>query len=830
MFCEIESQDKFCAYGVIDINDKPTIKYNDNNYRYRRANIGEDLYYCCLTGCNNWLCVQSGTQIIENNKVPLKKRTFCEHASHFTIKEHRLLTVQKSMKAHLVNCNGKQAYFKHMLAYPQHCELAHGFDYFRSCLYRQRDPELSPCLPTNMKEISIVLNKLYSGNYWSHERQNLVRKLEHFNKKKVVALCSDDMPKIPPELVAKNDNIIKTIAAQVNDDSKQYDDDVKTDNEIDLTTHKFSDDDEKNDLVDDQIEYESEDDSAVDESDMDTRWNRHMSSVDSEMSDNRKKETANAATRNIINQMKTTLQNTESLMRERLLNVKQIEWLLKRNEILEQIIRASEITDDFEERFYYGNNGNDRFQVFMSKSLVQLLWEHYHLQADGTFAITPVISKKAKEAYHPFDQVLTINAVINPQNMTSIQTAGEDRMSECLPCMFILVPGKKAVDYTEVLCYIRKEMKEMGFDFTKKPANAGDDFIRVGHCDFEKRLRYSLKKCFALERVKGCFAHFAGALNRNMSRRGLRKLLNDSREFRRAFAKLKCVALLPVRFKKDGLDYVRKCMTEAGGDEYKNKIDIYFDHYFIPTWWNGRYELQDWHWFLDKNRTTNLLEIKHKYYKEELGAHPQLFKFVEYIMKVAAKSTIRGRQLKVHGRTNIKTVKRRVESLLLKKCWDAMSEVDPEMNVETFLTITSLAIKEKTEKSKTLYREWIQKRNAARAEAQRTGCWMPGGPKSVRKQKQEIIKVNVRVPAQVFENVNQPERVLQPKKRRKLNKKAKQFAKSGCTWVAEDEAALLSLYIDDSKIDWQEASKTFERSPTALKNRLKMILNENKKH
>ncbi len=380
-----------------------------------------------------------------------------------------------------------------------------------------------------------------------------------------------------------------------------------------------------------------------------------------------------------------------------------IKVLRARTKLLEMVRAIFRRDDHLEERFYYGNNGSHEFQVFTSKRLIQILFDHPCLVLDGTFSICPVISKKAGDAYRPYEQLLTINALIEPK--LSGDTSGGGRMSELLPVAFILAPSKKQVDYNAIFTFFRDICHSFGFDFKTKPtfATSIDAFRRIGHADYEFGLRAEALLAFSLERVKGCFSHFAGALRKNAQHYKILKFCRRNADFRKAWAQLKCVGLLPITMKRKGVALVRENMIASlDTQEAKDAVNKFFDEYFMRTWFK-LFGTNDWHWFLDKNRTTNLLETKHKHYKDSVGTKPSIFKFVEYIQRVAALSLIRYKQLKKYNfkKTKIRSRKRRDAAVQLQYAWQQIlmnsdEHAHIQMEIATFLSIASLACKERT--------------------------------------------------------------------------------------------------------------------------------------
>ena len=131
-------------------------------------------------------------------------------------------------------------------------------------------------------------------------------------------------------------------------------------------------------------------------------------------------------------------------------------------------------------------DGDDKIIIFSTDANIRYLSEADKIYVDGTFQTCPRL----------FYQIITVHAFINRKQF---------------PLVYCLLPGKSRAIYQQTMEIIEHKAKELGLELHP------DEVLT----DFELATIKEIELAFPTTEVKGCFFHFAQALNRKISTLGL---------------------------------------------------------------------------------------------------------------------------------------------------------------------------------------------------------------------------------------------------------------------------------------------------------------------
>lgn len=158
-------------------------------------------------------------------------------------------------------------------------------------------------------------------------------------------------------------------------------------------------------------------------------------------------------------------------------------------------------------KLYFGCDAAATFQLFTDKEALKIMRDSEWILMDGTFKITPKISKNAKPQI-PCDQVWMLHSLFKPENTIKWTM-------EALPCVYVLMPGKKASAeiYSTVIKFLFKEAKKVGVDLSACNWNVMSDFELAER----NAVKVSLPNC----NLFGCGFHYTQAYKTRRLRRSL---------------------------------------------------------------------------------------------------------------------------------------------------------------------------------------------------------------------------------------------------------------------------------------------------------------------
>ena len=320
-------------------------------------------------------------------------------------------------------------------------------------------------------------------------------------------------------------------------------------------------------------------------------------------------------------------------------------------------------------KIYFGSDAEAKFQVFTDKQALKILADSDWILVDGTFKTTPRISKKASPQI-PYDQVWIISAVFIP----------EDKLKwtmEALPCIYVLMPGKKASAalYSEVLEFVVQKGLEVGVDLS----NCAWDVM----ADFEKAEKKAFEATFKQCQVYGCGFHYCQALMKNVAEHGLKKLYRKNGNFRYYIRKYMMLMLVPIDDVKEVWQKlkVEAETTDVVPSEYVSQFNNWFA-YHETTWIDGTYSIEDWNRFGNDVGTNNLAESVNASLLEKLGKHPSLTKWITGIQELMASTIVRWKQLNKYGKTNWRSHREQLKLAALQQLAAKWESCDPLQYLE----------------------------------------------------------------------------------------------------------------------------------------------------
>jgi len=161
--------------------------------------------------------------------------------------------------------------------------------------------------------------------------------------------------------------------------------------------------------------------------------------------------------------------------------------------------------------------------------------------------------------------------------------------------------------------------------------------------DFELGYQNALQHVFPFIQIRGCFFHFKQAIHKWVIKNKLKKIFNNSCQFRIWVNLLCSLALVPL----DKVDECFKRVEEVSNnlvDEKKKKINVTsILKYFKSTWMDGRWKKEHWNYYdYLGRRTNNDLEGFNRQLNRFLHSpHPNIYKFVDHIKGIDQKNSLR---------------------------------------------------------------------------------------------------------------------------------------------------------------------------------------------
>ena len=245
---------------------------------------------------------------------------------------------------------------------------------------------------------------------------------------------------------------------------------------------------------------------------------------------------------------------------------------------------------------YDSGPGSDRFMIFSTENLLNVLRESSTWLIDGTLKICPGV----------FGQVVSIHgAGFNGENCN------------CMSGLFALLPNKRTKTYNNFLETVKALLPE---------ANP-TSFV----CDFEKSLQNAISSTFEDATITGCYFHLAQS-----HRRQLGSILNDatSSELLR-IKKIRTLAFLPEEDVVEAFEELKVAVPPR-----LTEFVVYFEKNYVRRqnsrgiWVDPRFKISTWNVhdraLNDEIITNNHVEGTHNrlssYFKAD---HPNLWLFVD---------------------------------------------------------------------------------------------------------------------------------------------------------------------------------------------------------
>ncbi|XP_076820927.1 uncharacterized protein LOC143466174 [Clavelina lepadiformis] len=273
-----------------------------------------------------------------------------------------------------------------------------------------------------------------------------------------------------------------------------------------------------------------------------------------------------------------------------------------------------------------GSGDVHRMLIFSTDQFLQTLHDSEHWMCDGTFKVSPSL----------FYQVYTVHAMIR---------------NNVLPCIFVLLPNKQQVTYSQMWTEIK----------SLKPGLAP----RSVQIDFELASKAALIEAFPQTHIYGCYFHLGQSLWRKIQENGLQRLNVQDDNIRMALKMLLALAFLPV-------DEVSDAFDELVADypaEVMPLVNYFEDNYVGRRNRRGdrRQPLFPVHMWSVKARqdaglprTNNQLESWHNAFQGSTETHhPSIFRFIEALRREEALQRANRTQL-LQGRDLTQRMKRYV--------------------------------------------------------------------------------------------------------------------------------------------------------------------------
>ena len=191
--------------------------------------------------------------------------------------------------------------------------------------------------------------------------------------------------------------------------------------------------------------------------------------------------------------------------------------------------------------------GDDKIIIFATQYNLELLSQAEKIYVDGTFQICPRL----------FYQIFSLHAFKNGRQF---------------PLVYCLLPGKSRAVYLRALEIIKQKSEDLGY--TLAPAEV--------LTDFELAIIQAVELTFPTTEVKGCFFHFAQALNRKIATLGLQCAYRQNPDVSKFVRKTVALAFVPQRFVRIAWHGIKIQVPNV------EKMDE-FVTYFEETWLVGNF-------------------------------------------------------------------------------------------------------------------------------------------------------------------------------------------------------------------------------------------------
>lgn len=233
------------------------------------------------------------------------------------------------------------------------------------------------------------------------------------------------------------------------------------------------------------------------------------------------------------------------------------------------------------------------------------------------------------------------------------------------------MPGRKASEdiYVAVLRHLvqRAKQQDIKVDLTTK-------FFNV-MADFEKGERNALTKVFPKAKVHGCGFHYCQALMRQVGLKGLLKAYKEDADFRYYIRKYMMLMLLPLQSIHKVANDLEAMAPEFVPRKY-NRQWLEWISYFRNTWIHGRFQPKEWNRYRTELGTNNLAENLNRQAVDEIGRHPDLWRWIVWLQGRVHRAWIRSKQLEQHGRTHWKGNDERKKDAAIINLWDSLDRGD----------------------------------------------------------------------------------------------------------------------------------------------------------